>query len=118
MNNYTLGIVTSRLGNTAMKILDMYDITQYFTSIITADMCVNHKPHPGPLLKCLDEIGGEKSETIFIGDTVYDLECAKNAGIRSVLVSWSDLDTDLLTEKPDFIINQYKDINNIISAIK
>lgn len=118
MNNYTLGIVTSRLGNTAMKILDMYDITQYFTSIITADMCVNHKPHPGPLLKCLDEIGGEKSETIFIGDTVYDLECAKNAGIRSVLVSWSELDTDLLTAKPDFIINQYSDINDIISAIK
>ncbi|MBV1756374.1 MAG: HAD-IA family hydrolase [Dethiosulfatibacter sp.] len=118
LNNYTLGIVTSRLGLTAMKILEMYNITKYFKSIITADMCVNHKPHPDPLLKCLNDLGGTKEETIFIGDTVFDLECARNAGITSVLVSWSNLDTSLLAVKPDFVINQYDDIKNIISSIK
>jgi HAD superfamily hydrolase (TIGR01549 family) len=118
LNNYTLGIVTSRLGFTAMKILEMYNIAKYFKSIITADMCANHKPHPEPLLRCMNEIDGIKSETIFIGDTVFDLECAKNAGIKSILVSWSNLDMDSLSEKPDFVINRFEDIKNIISAIK
>ena len=54
----------------------------------------------------------------FIGDTVFDLECAKNAGIKSILVSWSNLDMDSLSEKPDFVINRFEDIKNIISAIK
>ncbi|MDP3387953.1 MAG: HAD-IA family hydrolase [Eubacteriales bacterium] len=118
LNNYTLGIVTSRLGLTALKILEMYDISKYFKSIITADMCVNHKPHPEPLLKCLDELEGSRPETIFVGDTVFDLECAKNAGIQSVLVSWSNLDANLLIDKPDFVINRYDDIKNIIASIK
>lgn len=118
LNNYTLGIVTSRLGYTALKILDMYNIAKYFKSIITADMCVNHKPHPEPLLKCMHALDGIESETIFIGDTIFDLECAKNAGIKSILVSWSNLDTDSLSEKPDFVIDRYEDIKNIISALK
>ncbi|HBH12043.1 MAG: HAD-superfamily hydrolase, subfamily IA, variant 1 [Clostridiales bacterium 38_11] len=118
LNNYTLGIVTSRLDFTAMKILEMYNITKYFKSIITADKCINHKPHPEPLLKCLEELGGTKPETIFIGDTVFDLECARNAGVKSVLVSWSNMDTNLLTVKPDYIIHQFEDIKKIILSIK
>lgn len=112
---YTLGIVTSRLEYTAMKILDMHDIRKYFSSIVTADMCVNHKPDPEPLLKCLNELNADMDESIYIGDTSFDIECAKNTGVKSILVTWNDYENVEEKIKADYRISSYDEIYNIIN---
>jgi pyrophosphatase PpaX len=113
-SNINLGIVTSRLSNTTIRILELYDIKKYFKSIITADMTENHKPHPEPLQKCLAELNAKAKESIFVGDTLYDLECAKNTGTISAIVGWSDVDLKTSNMNPDFILNSYVDLKKII----
>lgn len=113
-NNFSLGIVTSRLGPTAMKILDMYDLRKYFTSIVTADMCKNHKPDPEPLLMCLKELDGNIEESIFIGDTSFDVECAKNTGVISVLVNWDNKNPKVFKWNPDYTINNFNQIKKLL----
>lgn len=111
---YTLGIVTSRLEHTAMKILHMHGIREYFSSIVTADMCENHKPHPEPMLKCLEELNAKSEETIYIGDTVFDIESARNSGVKSVLVTWNEYDHLDDSVKADYEISSYDEIFDII----
>jgi HAD superfamily hydrolase (TIGR01549 family) len=45
------------------------------------------KPHPGGLLELAQRWGVASSELVMVGDYRYDLECARAAGARSVLVN-------------------------------
>lgn len=114
---YNLGIVTSRVEYTTMKILEMYDLKKYFSSIITADNCKKHKPNPEPLLKCMNELNSKKNETIYVGDTVFDIECAKNSEVKSVLVKWNKYDYIKESLNADYEITSYKELYSIIEEL-
>jgi HAD superfamily hydrolase (TIGR01549 family) len=45
------------------------------------------KPHPGGLLQFAERWGVPSSALVMVGDYRYDLECARAAGARSVLVN-------------------------------
>ena len=46
------------------------------------------KPHPEMLLQVMDELGAHRSETLMIGDTEYDMEMARNAGVAALGVAY------------------------------
>lgn len=46
------------------------------------------KPAPDPALALCKELGVAPSEAVLVGDTVYDLQCALNAGLTPVGVTW------------------------------
>ncbi len=113
---YTLGVVTSRLRNTAVEILETFEIKKYFKAVVAVDDTENHKPHPEPLMKAIEKIKGEASSSIYIGDTKFDVECAKNARVKSVLVGWSHYAQDKDKIKPNFIINDFMELVNILKS--
>ena len=104
-----IGIVTSRLRNTTLKYLEHFDLMKYFDEIVTCDDTVIHKPEPEPALVAIKKMGVNVEETIMVGDTKFDIGCANNAGIDSVLVSWGmayDLDEMSDIFKPKYIIRE------------
>jgi len=46
------------------------------------------KPDPGGVNMILEKCQVKKEDSIYIGDSQYDFETAKNAGIDAVLVTW------------------------------
>ncbi|MBK1723253.1 HAD-IA family hydrolase [Thiocystis violacea] len=46
------------------------------------------KPNPRMLFELMDELGVRAAETLMIGDTEYDLQMARNAGVASLAVSY------------------------------
>ena len=113
-NNIQLGIATSRMANTAHRILEMFHIKNCFKSIITADDCHHHKPHPEPLLKCLEKLGAKKEETVYIGDTKFDLKSAKRAGIDFCYVQWGKIDFNIEQEKPEYILKNWRSLKELL----
>lgn len=113
-DNYTLGIVTSRLGESAIDILETFDIKKYFSTIVTVEDTEKNKPNPEPLLKALSQINAKADESIYIGDTKFDIECAKNAKVTSVLVGWSHYKVEENDVKPDYMIDDFSELENII----
>lgn len=113
---FTLGVVTSRLSDTAVEILETFKVKKYFKSVIAVDNTEKHKPHPEPLLKAIENMEGDPSSSIYIGDTKFDVECAKNAKVKSVLVGWSHYSVQEGDVKPDFIINDFMELENIIKS--
>jgi len=54
-----------------------------------------------------------------LGDTLFDILCARNAGVKSILVSWSlalagKTKEDLGKDAPDYIINEPEDLFEIL----
>lgn len=52
-----------------------------------------------------------------VGDSMYDILCAKNAGVRSVLVGWALAVTEEEKngpEGPDYFIRQAEDLLQLL----
>ncbi|SMX39132.1 HAD-IA family hydrolase [Maliponia aquimaris] len=82
-----LGIATgkSRRGLTAL--LDSHGLARRFVTKQVADDNPS-KPHPGMLFTALDEAGVEPEHAVMIGDTSYDMEMARAAGVARIGVTW------------------------------
>lgn len=82
-----LGIATgkSRRGLTAL--LESHGLTQMFVTRQCADGNPS-KPHPAMLYTAIEEAGVEVEQAMMIGDTSYDMEMARAAGIARIGVTW------------------------------
>ncbi|MBK5247570.1 MAG: HAD-IIIA family hydrolase [Peptostreptococcaceae bacterium] len=86
---YKMGIVTSRMTGTTIQGLEKYGIRDCFEAVVTCDHTEKHKPDPEPVNIALKILGSKPEESIMIGDSKFDILCAKNAGVKSVLVGWA-----------------------------
>ena len=112
-----LGLVTSRLVATTQQGLTQYGLTEFFPCMITADDTKKHKPDPEPLQLAMAALGARAENTIYIGDTQFDIDCAKNAGVRSVLVDWTlTIPEEQKTgpEGPDAIMEKAEDLLELL----
>jgi phosphoglycolate phosphatase len=82
-----LGIATGKSQRGVRAILTHHDLLEHFATIKTADDAPS-KPHPGMILEAMREAGAEPQDTIMIGDTSYDMEMARAAGVHAIGVSW------------------------------
>ena len=84
-----MALVTSRLKHTTMQAMERFDMEKYFSYVITADDVNRHKPDPLCANLALEALGADPAQAIMLGDSSLDIMCARNAGVRPVLVSWS-----------------------------
>ena len=75
---------------------------EYFPNLIdvaigeTED--VPKKPAPDMIYKALKELGVEKKDAVFIGDSDVDVETGLNSGIDMITVLWGFRDREELEE--------------------
>ncbi|MCM3768334.1 HAD family hydrolase [Neobacillus niacini] len=86
--NIIQGIVTSKTYEELLNDFVPFGLSSYLTHTVCADDTKKHKPHPEPLIKFLEISGADPKKSIYIGDTIYDYECAKDAGIDFGLALW------------------------------
>ena len=80
---YLLAIATAKGRSGLMRELDQTAIRALVAATRTVDECPP-KPHPAMLLDLMDELGTTPQTTLMIGDTRWDLEMARNAGVPAV----------------------------------
>ena len=85
--NITLGIATGKSLRGVHRLLDREDWRPHFATIQTADNAPS-KPDPGMILQAMAETGAAPETTIMIGDTTYDIDMARAAGVHAIGVGW------------------------------
>ncbi|MCP1310037.1 pyrophosphatase PpaX [Paenibacillus tyrfis] len=110
-----LGVVTSKIRQTTEMGLKLTGLYDYFGTIVTVDDVGKAKPDPEGIHKAVQELGGDLSSALMVGDSHYDIEAAHNAGIPSVAVAWSLKGTEYLKQyNPTHIIQDMRDIVPIV----
>jgi len=89
-----LGIVTAKGRATVDLAFAVIPLEQHFDAVVTADMTERHKPDPEPVLKALQLLGSEPADAAFVGDSPYDIEAGRAAGVFTVGVSWGKIHPD------------------------
>ncbi len=87
---YELGIITSKNPEEFKNDFDPHGITPYFSTIVCVTDSPRPKPYADPIWAYLERTHVQPDEVIYIGDTVYDSQCAYNAGIDFALAVWGN----------------------------
>jgi len=82
-----LGIATGKSRRGVARLLDQEAWHPHFRTIQTAD---DHpsKPHPSMIEQAMRETGIGREATVIVGDTTFDIEMGRNAGVATIGVTW------------------------------
>lgn len=80
---YLLAVATGKSRRGLDRDLAATGLAPRFHATRTVDEAPS-KPHPGMLLSLLDELGVARCRALMIGDSVWDLQMAANAGVPAV----------------------------------
>ena len=86
-SGYTLILVSNKPEFYCRELLTHFKIMKYFSSVSGGDTFSYRKPDPRHLFETINKTGISNHNTIFIGDSIYDYECAKNAKLPCILLS-------------------------------
>jgi HAD superfamily hydrolase (TIGR01509 family) len=75
-----LGLVTASTRGVVEPNLARLNLADAFEVMVFADDVAQGKPHPEGLLRALDAMALPPDATVYVGDTVVDLEMARAAG--------------------------------------
>lgn len=83
-----LGIITSKNRKEFHNDFTPFGIDSFFDTIITLEDSVTPKPSAEPMLAYLKKTGANRQDVLYIGDTLYDRDCAERAGVDFGLAIW------------------------------
>jgi len=101
-----LTIATSKKTSSVLENLFYLNIKEYFDVIIGDDMVIKKKPNSEMVYVLLKKMNiHEKSDVLVIGDSTYDIEMGRNAGVETCAVTWgAHKKKELLKSEPTYCI--------------
>ena len=111
---YTLAIATTKFTHHTRGILEKFGWNNYFTTTASGDEVQNVKPAPDLIELALQRLGSQPEEAVMIGDTVNDIQAARQAGLAVIAVKSPFGDVDLAAYEPDFLIEKLSDLSDLL----
>lgn len=103
-NQIPSGILTRNSSDCAKFMLEKHQLR--FEHVLSRDDCLP-KPDPAGLLELAKKNSVIPSDCLYVGDYLFDLETARNAGMMSALYSPQDIPD--FAERADYIFSEYRD---------
>jgi phosphoglycolate phosphatase len=81
----TLGIVTNKNEEGGRRMVAIQRWGDYFQVVAGRDSAAHPKPHPEAALAALRRLDVPREEAAFVGDTEFDMNCGRDAGLAVVI---------------------------------
>ena len=114
---WRLAVCTNKLESLSRRLLDELDLTSRFAAVCGGDTFAVRKPEAGHLLGTIERAGGDPARTVMVGDSVTDVNAAKNARVPVVGVTFGYTDAPVATFGPDAVIDHFDDLWNAVATI-
>lgn len=96
-DDVVLGVATGKSQRGLDHLIDANGWEGLFQTLQVADHHPS-KPHPSMVRTCLAETGVDARNAVMVGDTSYDMDMARAAGVRGLGVSWGYHDNAALEQ--------------------
>ena len=104
-----LALVTGTFGEITYKTLEMFDWKKCFDVIVVGEEVKKSRPDPEILNIALNKLKITNDEAIYVGDSIYDVQCAKNANMKVIVLG------DF--KEADFTANNLLDVKSILEEL-
>jgi len=109
-----LAAITTRARESAKKTLESASIMKYFNYFIGFEDVSRPKPDAEPLLKALQFLNVEPHDAIMVGDSEVDVYAGKNAGTKTVGVTYGFHGEHIAQTHPDYVIGDIGELLKIV----
>lgn len=111
-----LGIVTSKGRTSAWHTVRQMGLEEYMDVVITAHDVERHKPLPDPVLKALEVLAVAAAEAVYVGDSPYDVQAGRAAGVKTLGVTWGlSSAAELAGWQPDGLLGSWDDLEQFLA---
>ena len=109
------GLVTSKNRYGAGRGLSLAGLDSTFDLMVCADDVDHPKPHPEPVLRALGALTAAADRTLFVGDSIHDMESGRAAGVVTAAVLWGPFGReDLKAAAPDYWLETPEDLRQLV----
>ncbi|WP_264212206.1 HAD-IA family hydrolase [Leisingera thetidis] len=110
---YLLGVATGK----SQRGMDALIAAHGLECFVTRQVADHHpsKPHPSMVLAAMAETGVERDSTVMIGDTRYDIEMGRAAGVTTIAVPWGYHAAETLGA--DYLIRGFAELRPLLAEI-
>ena len=102
-----LTIASSRSNASLTEYINNLGLASTITYILGANDVKEGKPNPEAVLKTLEAHGIPADEAIMVGDTVFDIEMGRNAGVKTCGVTYGNGSRESLSNA-DWLIDDFE----------
>jgi phosphoglycolate phosphatase len=107
---YLLAVATGKARRGLDRVLKDSGLAAQFAATRCADEAFS-KPHPKMLEDLLEQTGVSADRAVMVGDTIYDIQMARNAGVESLAVSYGVHDYEFLaSHKPLICLHSFEEV--------
>lgn len=110
-NSYTLAAFSNGSHDMLDPLIDNSELKEVFDHIISVDEVKQYKPTLASYQHCVDLIGVQPDEVLFMSSNGWDISGAKNFGFQTAWINRKALPIEGLDLEPDAV---YKDLSGII----
>ena len=112
-----LGIVTAkRHASVQLAFHQLPGLEANFDVVVGAEDTSRHKPDPAPLLEALRRLDASTADAAYVGDSPFDVQAAKAAGVKAVAVAWGGIHSveALEREEPDALVHRAEELLGVL----
>lgn len=110
-------VCTNKPTYLSVLLLNKLGLSGRFGTVRGADSVPAKKPDAGHLRACIDDMGGDLSKTIMIGDSETDFMTAVNAKVPSIIFTFGYSDRPVSELTPDALLDHYRYLPEAIRKV-
>lgn len=112
-----LGVATGKAHRGVDHTVESHDLHGMFTNIQTADTNPS-KPDPSMVLSACAQTGIAAEHAVMIGDTSFDMEMGRAAGVATIAVTWGYHSAERLADcAPDRMVADFAGLRGALAEL-
>lgn len=112
-----MAIATNKIGRYSRRIIKNFGLDGIFSAILGDEDVTRNKPHPEMIFRAIEKMAILKEEAVMVGDSLVDLETARNAGIAAFAIPTGVTPReDLEKARPTRMLSRLADLLPIVRS--
>lgn len=116
LGGYKKAVISNKREGLSTRLLEALDLAKYFDLVVGSDTTPHRKPSPVPVIYALEKMGVPPHEAAMVGDSNFDIEAGKDAGVTTIAVTYGYRGKEYLTGA-DCLIERFSDLPRILDRI-
>lgn len=116
LHQYKKAVVSNKREALTRQVLRELGLLPYFDAVLGSDSVDEKKPSPKPLLTVMEMFSCSRGETVIVGDSNFDIDAGKAAGISTIAVSYGFRDAALL-QQADRIVARFPELPLVLEKL-
>ena len=113
LGGYKKAIISNKRESLSKKLLEQLKLMKFFDVVLGSDSAHGEKPSPAPVKKVLEILGIEPHRALIVGDSDFNIQAGKGAGLITVAVTYGFRDRESLSNA-DFLIDNMAQLLTLI----